>query len=88
MGYITSKQLNQKEALTGPARQEQIDKARIKELEEQLALEKAKKDGNESRVAGKSASKNSGENPKTNKGNCRKRKSSKASSNKPLTYSY
>ena len=36
MGYITSKQLNQNEALTGPARQEQIDKARIKELEEQL----------------------------------------------------
>ena len=82
MGYITSKQLGGKEALTGPARQKQIDEARIKELEEQIAYKKAKKDGNESRVAGSTAPKSTGKNPKNHKGHGGKRNTSKASSKK------
>ena len=82
MGYITSKQLSGKEALTGPARQKQIDQARIKELEEKLAIEKAKKDGNESRMAGSTATKSTGKNPKNNKGHGSKRKTSKTSAKK------
>ena len=83
MGYITSKQLSGNEGLTGPARKHQIEKARIKELEEQIAREKTKKDGNESRMAGSTAGKSSGESSKNDKKHGGKRKSSKASADKP-----
>lgn len=83
MGYITSKQLSGNEGLTGPARKHQIERARIKELEEQIAREKTKKDGNESRVAGSAAGKSSGKSSKDDKKHGGKRKSNKASEDKP-----
>ncbi len=61
MGYISSKDLGGKGALTGPARQKDIDRRRIIELEEQLKIEKEKKkDGSKSRVAKSTTSESSG----------------------------
>lgn len=79
MGYISSKQLSGNEGLTGVARQKDIDRRRILELEEQIKREKAKKkSGGKSRVAVSSTDGNSGENPKKNKKSVGKRSSHKS----------